>query len=113
VKEGKGGLLESQGSRTSQENRQQNQLIKVHREPQTKPTISEPAWSHGADLGSLHICYSYIAWCSCGTPNSGSRGLSLALLHTMGTPFFSYCVASSSLHMRVCDQSYYDLIYNV
>jgi hypothetical protein len=33
------------------------------------------------------MCYSSVVCCSCGTPNNGSRGLSLVLLSTLGTLF--------------------------
>ena len=36
---------------------------------------TEPSGSqYGSDLSPLHIYYGCVAWCSCGTPKSGSGG---------------------------------------
>lgn len=43
----------------------QNQLIWTHRVSQT--LICQPEILHGSDVGSLQVCYKWVAWCSCRT----------------------------------------------
>jgi hypothetical protein len=63
------GLKEPEESRTPQENLQ-NQVTSGLRDW----TANQPGSLHRTDLGPLHLCYSCVAWYSCGAPNSGSRG---------------------------------------
>lgn len=68
------GLWESEGSRTLQEN-VQNQLTWDHRDSQ--PLNYQLESLYWINLGSLHIYYSFIAlsFCVlCPDPNSGTRG---------------------------------------
>jgi hypothetical protein len=62
------GLVEPNGSRIPQVQCSQDQLTRTQVDSQRSGSL------YGSDLGLLHICYGCIALCSCGTPNSRSKG---------------------------------------
>ena len=53
------GMQESDGSKTLQEN-SQNQLTWAYRDSQN--LNQQPGSLHETDIDTLHICYSYVAW---------------------------------------------------
>lgn len=84
------------GSRPPGAKGPQNQLTWAHRGSQRWNQLSKSLY--GSNLGSLHICYGCVAWCSCGTPTSKSGDVSDSCL--LWGHFSSYWVVSSILDMR-------------
>ena len=73
AKERKKGVKEPAGSRTPQEN-PQNQQTWTHG---CSLRLNHQSGSlHWSNLGPLHICYSCVTWCFCGTRNRGSEAVS-------------------------------------
>lgn len=76
TEEGEEGLQESEVSGIPQENLQ-NQQTWTHR---GTLTLNQQSGSlHGSNTDLLYICYSYVAWCFCGTPTEKVELVSDAL----------------------------------
>jgi hypothetical protein len=65
-----------------------------------------------SDLGPWYICYSWVAWYSCGNPNSGS-GACFWLFCLLVGPFASYWVALSSLDVMYVPGLNCSLLYHI
>lgn len=74
----------SEGSRTPWEG-SHNQLTWAQRGSQR--LNGQKGSLHGTELGTLHICHSYAAWSTCGTPNSGNGCCLQLFLLVFGTLF--------------------------
>lgn len=55
------------------------------------------------DQGHMHTCDSSVAWCSCKTPDSGIRELSLTLLVAFGSLILILgCIVQPSVRYAMC-----------
>ena len=82
-KRGRKDCTSQRGRKTTGKHDKLNQLNKTH-VPRVRS--NKHRGFHGSVPGPLHICYCYIAWCSCWTPNSGNKKC-LWLLPALGTLF--------------------------
>ena len=94
MEDGEEESKEPERSRTMQEN-PQNQLTWAHRGSQRLNRESRSLYR--SDLGPLYICYTFVAWSSCATPNGRIRDDAFACF---GNPCLPNWVAPSSLNMR-------------
>jgi hypothetical protein len=71
---GRSQIVGSRGLRTPGEEGPQNQLSRAHRGSQRLKWQTQTLY--GSNLGPLHIPYGCVAWCPCGTTNSGMESIS-------------------------------------
>ena len=74
AKKGKKACRSQRESRMSQED-PQNKLTWIHHRTSLRLNQQLGCNLYGSNLGPLHLCYDWVAWCSCGNLNSGSGGV--------------------------------------